>query len=228
MKQKNYFVLAFILALFAAGAVYLYLSNLEKTIKDDKEYTTALVVKEYIPPRTVITANMLDSRQIVLGSLHENAVQDKDKVVGSVTRVPMYPGEQFIAQKLAGTGESREGLSFSIEEGKRAVAVQVNEIIGVGNMVLPGDRVDVVAVLENKNETHATLLAQNIRVLAVGQTMSTSSTSLQANTFTLEVTPAEGQQVVLATERGTIRLMLRRATEEDTVKIPPFKIEDLF
>ena len=101
-------------------------------------------------------------------------------------------------------------------------------------MVLPGDYVDVVAVLEMDQQTgegekrtaYSTLVAQKLRVLAVGQLMASESTSIAASTVTLEVSPAQAQQLVLATERGTIRLLLRGASDGDTTALPPFKLDD--
>ena len=51
----------------------------------------------------------------------------------------------------------------------RALAVQVNEVAGVSGLVFPGDRVDLFLIRQpDAAMPYADLLAQNIRVLAVG------------------------------------------------------------
>ncbi|NLC11295.1 MAG: Flp pilus assembly protein CpaB [Firmicutes bacterium] len=234
MRKKIFFILALLCALLAAGSVYFYMESLAQEVKKDIEYTTILVAKDYIPARTVITTEMLEKHEVPVSQLHENTLTKKEQVIGAVSKTPFFPGEPFLEPKLASPGELKDGLSYTIAEGKRAVAIAVNEVIGVGNMVLPGDYVDVVAVLEMDQQTgegekrtaYSTLVAQKLRVLAVGQLMASESTSIAASTVTLEVSPAQAQQLVLATERGTIRLLLRGASDGDTTALPPFKLDD--
>ncbi len=226
MKQRVFFILALVFALFAAGAVYLYLESLQKEMKADLDYTTILVAGDYIPPQTVVVEDMISRREIPLSQIRDDIIQEKDAILGTTTKMPLYPGEPFLEQKVAIPGEVKSGLSYCISPEKRAVTVAVNEVVGVGNMVLPGDQVDIVAVLEKKGEessgNFATLCIQNIRVLAVGQELSANKTAIQANTVTLEVTPAEAQKLVLADEKGSIRLLLRGAAESGKVNIPSF------
>lgn len=236
MRQKIFFVLALLCAILAAGSVYFYMESLAHEVKKDVEYTSILVARDYIPGRTVITADMLNNKEVPVSQLHENVLTDEQQVAGAVTKTPFYEGEPFLSPKLASAEELNDGLAYAIEDGKRAVAIEVNEVVGVGNMVLPGDHVDVVGVFEASEEgqegevrgqiSYTTLVAQNIRILAVGQETVSDSTSIAAATTTLEVSPAQAQELVLATERGTIRLLLRGAADEDTVTLAPFKLDD--
>lgn len=225
MKHKAYFLLAFVCALLAAGAVYFYLESMEQSVKQDVEYTEVLVSEDHIPSRTIVTDEMLVRKEVPLSQVREDALQDEENIVGSVTRTPLYPDEQFITSKLASPGETEDGLAYEISSGKRAVAISVDEVVGVGNMVLPGDRVDVVAVQENEVQedeeiaidTDAAIILHNLKVLAVGQTMQTDQTSLQAGTVTLEAVPDEAEELVLATETTSIRLLLRGVEEDGAV-----------
>ncbi len=232
MKQKKYFLLALIFALLAAGSVYLFLQNLEEDMKRDSDYTNVIVATEQIPVRTKITADMIDSKAIPSSQVHGSALLNSQAVIGSTTNVPLFPGEQIISQKLVSPGETSNSLSYSITPGKRAMAIAVNEVVGVGNMVLPGDNVDVLALVgvedENRNSTtYASLIIQDIRVLAVNQILHTEQTSIAGNTVTLEVSPQEAQELALATESGNIRLLLRSATETDDASIQPSRVSDL-
>lgn len=226
MKQKVYFFLAVIFALLAAGVVYLYLESLQEKMKADLEYTTVIVAKDYIPPQTKVTGEMIATMEIPMSQVRDDILLEEEQILGTTTKTPVFSGEPFLEQKLASPGEANNGLAYTISPGKRAVTVAVNEVVGVGNMILPEDNVDVIAVLEKEEGgnkvSFAILCLQNIRVLTVGQEMSTNETVIKANTVTLEVTPAEAQKLVLAEEKGLIRLLLRGAADRGTVNIPSF------
>lgn len=147
-----------------------------------------------IPERTVIKDGMVEVRQIPVDARHNLAMQDKNAVIGQITRVPIQAGEQVLSSKIA--DQVRDvGFSASVPEGKRAVAVGVTEVIASGGHISPGDYVDVIGLFEvyaptdaNGNPTGsgprdtagkdqgdkpkvytAVTLLQNIQVLAVAQ-----------------------------------------------------------
>ncbi len=231
MRQKGYFILALVFALLAAGAVYLYLLQLEQQVKQDLDYASIAVVKEHIPAHTRITVDMLATRDVPVSQVRSDALQRREDVAGAMARVPLYPGEPLIRDKLVFPGETHGGLTYLIAPGKRAMAVAVNEVIAVGYMLQPGHRVDVVAVLEKKgteeNIPYATIFVQDLLVLAVGQSLTPVVPKGQpALTVTLEVSPEEGQKLALAAERGSIRLLLRGAGDEGRPEPAPFKLHD--
>lgn len=233
MRQKGYFILALLFALLAAGAVFLYLQQMEQQVKQDLEYATVPVVKEHIPAHTKITSEMLINKDVPVSQVRSDALQRREDISGAMARVPFYPGEPLIREKLVFPGETHAGITYLITPGKRAMAIAVNEVIAVGHLLEPGHQVDVVAVLEAKNEEdnesipYATIFVQDLRVLAVGQNLTLVAQKGQpALTVTLEVSPDEAQKLVLAAERGSIRLLLRGAGDEASSQQPPFKLND--
>ena len=85
--------------------------------------------------------------------------------------------EPVIRPKITGPGQ-RASLSALVTEGKIAVAIRVNDVLGVAGFVLPGDRVNVLLTREEKQEVeegspkivgYTDLLLQNVRVLAADQ-----------------------------------------------------------
>ena len=73
----------------------------------------------------------------------EGSFVDPEEVVGRGVIVPMLHNEPVLESKLAPI-EAGAGLIVAIPEGMRAVAVKVNDVIGVAGFVLPGTRVDVI------------------------------------------------------------------------------------
>src|SRR6185503_6702467 len=99
------------------------------------------------------------------------AVSDPKDLVGRVliSRVlamqPLLPG--MLAAKNAGSG-----LAALIPSNMRAIAVRVDDVVGVAGFIRADDRVDVLVTLRptyqgSQSTTKAFL--QNIKVLAVGQ-----------------------------------------------------------
>ena len=96
----------------------------------------------------------------------------KETVLGRGVIAPIYAGEAIIETRLAPPGAGG-GLAATIPPGMRAVAVRVNEIVGVAGFVVPGMRVDVLIAGtppgRKPRRTAVKTLLQNIEVLSAGQ-----------------------------------------------------------
>lgn len=128
-----------------------------------------------------------------------------------VINVAMLRGEPLTESKLAALG-SKGGLSSVIAEGKRAMAVKVNEVIGVGGFALPGNYVDVmVNAQDEKNKMVSKIVLEQILVLAVAQDQAVrdDTKAKLVNAVTLEVTPAQAEKLDLARSIGNLSLVLR-------------------
>lgn len=138
---------------------------------------------------------------------------DLSEVVGRGVLFPVSQNEPLLSNKLA-RSEAGGGLPIVIPEGKRAVSVAVDQIIGVAGFVLPGTRVDVVATLSpggQGDDTESEIILQNIEVLSAGQTYQrqVGGEPMTASVVTLLVTPEQAEQLTLATSDGLIQLALR-------------------
>lgn len=140
--------------------------------------TTVVTAKQNISARTEIQPGMLELTKVPANALLGGAFSSSDLVVGRIARIPIYKGEQLVQDKLA-SEKSDLGLSYIVPHGMRAMGVKVDKVIGAGGLIRPGDRVDVIGVVDVKykdlttdkefTETRSFTLAQNIPVLAVEQ-----------------------------------------------------------
>ena len=235
MKAKKiiYLFLALIAAGVAAGATYMYLLDLEEKTRLNTEYTEVTVAARDIAVNETITAEMLKQQDIPRAYLHDEAVQDPGSLIGSISKTIIYEGEQMLKGKLAKQGESGDEFVYLISPGKRALALPLNEVVGVGGLLVPGDHVDVIATLDSREEEetveYSKIIIQNVRVLAIGKRydpLKFKEITEQAGTITLEVTPEEAPSLVLASEKGSIRLMLRSSVDEERVTTPTWKMRD--
>ena len=134
-----------------------------------------------IPAGTVITPDMLQVATVPQDNVLPGTIQNPELAEGSVARIPILESEQILSGKLVTVGTGGTGLSYIIPEGHRAVAVAVNKVIGAGGLLRPGDRVDVIAVVDiqlaegqfaaGAGQIAAIPIAQNIEVLAVEQAL---------------------------------------------------------
>jgi pilus assembly protein CpaB len=137
------------------------------------------------------------------------------------TKTKFFPGEPILEPKLFGKGENQDSVSEMIPKGYRVVAVRVDAVSSGGNMLLAGDRVDVMVHLqENPSkgimETGTRTFLQNIKVFAVNDQFSRDGEekSLAAKTVSLLVTPPQAEIVTLASELGQIRLSMRSVDDD--------------
>ena len=98
-------------------------------------------------------------------------------------------------------------LAAIIPEGKRAITVAVNDVVGVSGFILPGSRVDIIASEGGQPKT----ILQNIKVLAVGQSVSQEKNDpVQVSVVTLEVDPIQAE--IISNAQG-LRLTLRNPVD---------------
>jgi pilus assembly protein CpaB len=136
-----------------------------------------------------------------------------------VLKSNVVPGEIITEAKLAPFG-TMGGMSALISEGKRAITVRVNDVIGVAGFALPGNYVDVIVHTERDQVegeraqrgalSVSKIVLERILVLAVAQEVSRDETKPKVvNAVTLEVTPEQAENLDLARGVGTLSLALR-------------------
>lgn len=153
------------------------------------------------------------------------AFSNPEEVVGRGLVMPVIQNEPILPMKLAGKGAG-SGLPVVIPEGKRAVSVRVNEVIGVAGYVLPGTKVDVLATAtptSNREDTTTKLVLSNVQVLAAGTKLEQDGEQgkpVSVNVVTLLVTPEESERLTLGATEGKIQLALRNPLDKDTPETP--------
>ncbi len=239
MKNKLILIMALIAGLAAAGGVYLYLENLKQKYEISGDFIKVVTASQRIPAKTRITERMIELEDVPAKYINNRAVVDTKEVVGKIARMDILPGEQVLRDRVAGEKDAFDNLSFMLQQGKRAVTIAVNEVSGLAGLLRPGDRVDVLGTFDLQGavgqEKHSitTFLIQNVVVLSVDQNTIPSSgsnnqdNSTPARTITLSVTPEQAQPLVLCSEKGTLRLVLRPAADRELVTLPSIKMDQL-
>ncbi len=237
MKRKN-MTLVLGLALICGGLAaylsftYLRSSGASGVVKAaEPASSTMIVASRDMQVGRVITPADLKQVDWPSGNLPAGYAASPAEVVGRGLLLPVRANEPLLTNKLA-LKEAGGGLTITIPEGKRAMSVKVDEVVGVAGFVLPATRVDVLVTVDQlaKYEEPATkVILQNIEVLAAGQIVQKDEQGepQTVTVVTLLVTPEEGEKLALSSSKGRIQLALRNGLDLDTVATPGIRARSL-
>ena len=135
------------------------------------------------------------------GNVPPGAFIDLAALDGRVVKTSVTRGEPILEGKLAPVG-TKGGLSAVVAEGKRAMTVRVNDVVGVAGFALPGNYVDIMVNTQNEGSKRgdqdraiSKIVLERILVLAIAQESSRDETKPKVvNAVTLEVTPDAGRE----------------------------------
>jgi pilus assembly protein CpaB len=169
------------------------------------------------------------------GIVPEGAIAKPGDAVGRGVLAPIYANEPVTGGRLGAKGAGG-GLAATIPPGMRAVAIRVNEIVGVAGFVVAGTHVDVLvsgtspatAALSGGNGTRT--LLQNISVLSAGQDFKKDAEGkpVTVQVVNLLVTPQQAEMLSLAGSEMTIQLVLRNPLDTAVTAIPGVTLASIF
>jgi pilus assembly protein CpaB len=155
------------------------------------------------------------------GAVPVGAITKPEDAVGRGIIQPIYEGEPILDSRVAAKGAGA-GLAATIPSGMRAVAVRVNDIVGVAGFVIPGSHVDLLIAGTPPNGTAGlgTLtktLLQNVEVLSAGQNIQKDAEGkpVSVGVVNMLVTPSQAEVLSLASNEARIQLILRNPLDQD-------------
>jgi pilus assembly protein CpaB len=185
-----------------------------------------VVLKEDVAAGTALKAAMLGTSNVPEGTVPPGSFNDTARLLNRVVTMPVLKGQPVLENMLAPEG-SAKGLTAMVPDGMRAVSLEINEVSGVGGLLVPGCRVDVVVTISGDNGQQVTrTVARNLQVIAIGRRLSDGSKDKEkddaaadagppARNVTLLVTPREAELVDLAAHNGQPRLVLRGSRDSN-------------
>lgn len=196
--------------------------------------TKVVVAARDLPPGTRLGAEHLMHADWPRDSLMTGHSSDMKAMESRVITVGVARGTPIVEAKLAPPG-TKGGLSAVIAEGKRAMTVKVNEVVGVAGFALPGNLVDVVlntqdisTAPDQKTAAISKIVLEQILVLATAQEAGRDETKPKVvSAVTLEVTPEQAEKLDLGRSIGTLSLVLRNQIDRKSVATPGTRKLDL-
>jgi len=211
LKRSNRLVLLIgvFLAVIAFVGIALLLSSSRTPPPETvapKELPTVLAVRD-IPLGVVVTADMLDVQSRQIDQRKTTAFTSKELIIGQVARRPIVTGAQLEA---ADFDTSTTGCgTIDVPPGLRAIAVQVDQVSGVGTIINTGDYVDMLVGFTGDKFPVVTLNPTDQTITAVGNLNGTSVKLLLEGMQVLcrqlppPPAPAQGQAQQGTTTGGT-------------------------
>lgn len=218
MNKSNWIplLISLVLAAFVAWLGNIWIEQRYGAQEKPPEMIKVLVAAKDIPIDTKIDQTFLKAVEMPPASAPAGHLTTTDQILGKRLKEPVYNGEVILARRLL-DDSAASMLSVTLTPGKRAVAIRVDDIIGVSGFILPGSHVDLITTSGGQG---VRTVLQDIKVLTVGQTLTAEGGTLRAGSVTLEVDPRQAEIVMEATERGSIRLALRHQLDHGYVELP--------
>ncbi|MFC3283390.1 Flp pilus assembly protein CpaB [Litchfieldella rifensis] len=223
MKKKGIVLMLGVSLMMATGAALLAKNWMQdKTGERDtmSDMAQVVVATLQIPFGETVQASDIRLLELPPNAVPPGSFSDVDSVIGRVSNQVIYPGEIVlegrVAEHLGGSA-----LAAVLEQGKRAMSLRVDDVVGVAGFLLPGNRVDVVSTKRegnNRNVSSKTIL-RDIKVLAVDQIASQERDGpVIVRAVTVEVDPRQAEKLVEATQEGKVQLTLRNPLDKDDGK----------
>lgn len=244
MKSRFALVLiAIVLAFLATAGSAVYLQSLKAEINKGSQRVKVLTAQQPINPgvtmEEMLNKNMVDFTSIPRRYVVKNAITDAKGLSQKALVVPLAKGEQLTTQKIRET--SGAGLAFRIPKGLVAIAIPVDEVVGVGNQLSVGDRVSLIATFSPGpgGADTSRMFLQNVEVLNTSATSSSSNgtkktgltqggSTLAKKTITLAVSPQDAEKLVFAEEKGHVWVTLQPAGDNQSAATPGQTVETVF
>lgn len=228
MRNKIIVVLALVFALLAAFMAYYVLNNAKQAALNE-QYIQVVTAAQDIPANTLITAEMLDSKNFPRSLQTGKEITEVNAAVGRLSPVAIGKGEYLLDNRLIKPGEGTDRLAYTVPEGMRAMSIPINEVTGISNMIKIGDRVDFVAIVPANSaspEPRSMMVLQDIEILAVGSAYKDSTTPQggESATLTVAVDPQSALKLKMALKNTDFALALRPPSDKDLVSPAPVTI----
>lgn len=201
----------------------------------DSGYQSVFVASTEIGTGELVTPDVVKLEQWPTGRAPKGSLAKPEELEGRRTRSKLYPGEPILDNKLFAKGSSQQGAAAMIPVGYRLATVRVDPVTGGANMLLPGDRVDLMIHMvadpgRGVPETVTRTILQDVKVFAVNDEWSRDkdkegNRSILAKTISLLATPEQAAKVTQASQMGTVHLMPRGP--EDDRRTPDIQIRPL-
>lgn len=224
MKAVVPIALSLVIAIAGSFFIYQWIQKQTaptETVRVESEAVPVLVAKADIPWGTKLSQEMVTTAPFFKESLPPGHHTKFSDIQDRVVIVPVKAGEPVSEHRLASTDIKTGGVSAVLQQGRRAIAVKGDKIIGISGFIKPGDRVDVLVTVKDPNGDieKTKIVLQNILVLATGTQIEEDAEGkpLPVDVYTLEVGPEESEKLALVATEGKIQLALRGLIDSEEV-----------
>lgn len=238
---------------FATFLLYSYSQEKKTEIEKAAGDTVRVVVaRNDISQMDNIYDDVLEIKEKLRKDVEPDAYESIPALVGSVAAIPIKKGQTITRNQVLELGPET-GMALQVSPGKRAVTIPVNDDRANARMIRPGDRVDIMAIIDSgkglNQKREVTVLMQDVVILATGPNVSNNlprtierdpsgrqlvQTNLTGdtkyNTITIEAKIEEAQDLIYlaATNSSSLYFLLRNPHDRRIQpRVPASSAEDI-
>lgn len=218
-------LIALVVAVFSTAVFYgLIVSRMDASSKSGPQ------------PRFVSASNLTPGQTLKASDYRLSNVDDPgyaspgraEDLNGRLVKVAIEAGKVIPESSL--DAQSRAQDQSAIPEGMRALTLHISESSSVVDLLVPGDQVDVLAILTHnrsgEQELESTMVLQNAKILDIRKDANVQA--LQGRqVITILVSPQDIQRVAVADAGGRLRVALRNKKDAQTQTSSPTSVSSL-
>jgi len=231
LKRSNRLVLlvgVFLAVVAFVGILLLVRSPQGEVVQQAPTTGPVVVASTDIPLSSRIREDQVTTTIIALNAIAPGAYKDPSQVIGQIVREPVAKGAQ-ITSAILGTNTSGTVTNIVTPVGLRSIAVQVDQLTGVGTAIKTGDFVDViigltgtdfpVTGLDGALVPATTINSNSAKVLIQGlQVTGTLLPPVATTEATPSASPGTGGNPIALTPQGEIVILAGTAQQVEAIK----------
>jgi pilus assembly protein CpaB len=239
MKVKTWIPLVVAVALGLAALKFTRDAMSRGGTVDDSNFVATVTAAKDIAPGQPITAEDLTTSKVEATSVPTGAFTEPAALADRVAASGFVKGQTVLESQLAPQGTAG-GFQALVPPGMRAMTIAVDEWSGLAGLLLPGAKVDVIALIRNGDNQSSTsrTIVQNVEVRAIGRQITGTQPAVDPNipagapipaptSVTLLVTPEQAEAIQLATVGGKPWLALRNSKDTKSFTSEGTSLADL-
>lgn len=195
------------------------------------EMADIVVAKAELMAGTKLSSQNLAVRKIPVDFAQSGAVRPEDfaRIDGKAIAYNIRSGEMIMWSQM----EAQRAPTFSarLSPGQRAITVVVDEINSISGMLEPGDLIDLMFAVDQNGQKVVLPLLQSVKVMATGQRVvddPKSGEKAQFATVTLNTTPEQAKNIIVARETGKLTALLRNPNDKEPIGNKGLDLASLF
>lgn len=226
-------IAAVIVALIAGIATYSYLNTTQERANKDARLVKVFKVQKDIPK------GFSGDQAIAEKYIQESEIPEKFRPLTSVTDLTTIKGKVALtalsANQVVVDGQfvdaRIEQVTFSqrIPKGQVAITLSYDQLRGVGGLLVPGDKVNMI--IADPKDGRQRYLFQNVNIIAIGSNAApqpgeaAQAVNPGSGLITFAVPPLAAEKLVIAGGGAYLTLV---PPDNQPVSIPPVGPNDLF
>ena len=180
-------IAAALVGAIAAYALFTYVGGIEDEANDNAERVSVFKIVGDIPKGTfgdeAFAQGLIEEDVIAREFRPATAISDPVEIDGLVAISDLPANQVVVSNQFVSQAESLSTFSSLLKNHEGAITVSVDQVRGVAGLLVPGDFVNMLVLVENVNtegetieigdtvfETPARYLYQKVQILAIGQT----------------------------------------------------------